>query len=271
MKKKYYNHLCRCGCGNKLEIKSIHKKIGVPLYIQGHNKSFTGRHHSDKTKRKIGKNVSKYFKGKSWIQLYGVLKAKKMRDKLSSSKKGYIMSDDTKLKLSVLRKGKKMSEQTKKKMSESRKGKIMDMVTRKKISIAIKGIKRSDDFRDKCKNRMLGTKHSKVTKDKISKSNMGRVCSEYTKKRISESVSDEKHPFWKGDKVGYNALHGWIRRNKPKPIFCEECKKNKSKDLSNISGNYKRDINDYRYLCHSCHMKLDFKSIKEKRVIARKK
>jgi len=72
---------------------------------------------------------------------------------------------------------------------------------------------------------------------------------------ISESVSKEKNSQWKGDEVGYCALHEWIRNHKPKPKLCEKCKKNKSYDLANISGEYKRDINDFRWLCRSCHNK----------------
>ena len=65
------------------------------------------------------------------------------------------------------------------------------------------------------------------------------------------------HHNWKGSKVGYRALHDWITRHKTKPELCEECQKQPPMDLANISGLYHRDINDYRYLCRSCHMILD--------------
>lgn len=67
----------------------------------------------------------------------------------------------------------------------------------------------------------------------------------------------EKNGMWKGDKVGYKSLHGWVRRNKPKPDLCEECKKDKPHDVSNVSGEYKRDLKDWRWLCRRCHMKED--------------
>ena len=63
------------------------------------------------------------------------------------------------------------------------------------------------------------------------------------------------NPMWKGDKVGIYALHEWIRKYKPKPEFCEECKIKPPYDVANISQQYKRDINDFRWLCRSCHMK----------------
>ena len=64
----------------------------------------------------------------------------------------------------------------------------------------------------------------------------------------------EKNGQWKGDKVTYEALHGWVRRNKPQVFLCENCNKNKSYDLANISGEYKRDVNDFKWLCRKCHM-----------------
>ncbi len=69
---------------------------------------------------------------------------------------------------------------------------------------------------------------------------------------------NEYNNNWKGDDVTKkNALHTWIKARKPKPEFCEKCNKKKSYDLANISGKYKRDINDFEWLCRSCHMKKD--------------
>lgn len=62
---------------------------------------------------------------------------------------------------------------------------------------------------------------------------------------------------WKGEGVGYNALHRWIKNRKTKIELCETCKIKKAIDLANISGEYKRDINDFRWLCRRCHMSED--------------
>jgi hypothetical protein len=59
---------------------------------------------------------------------------------------------------------------------------------------------------------------------------------------------------WKGNKVSYRALHRWIENHKPKPLFCEICKKKPPKQLANISGRYKRNIKDYQWLCVKCHV-----------------
>ena len=72
------------------------------------------------------------------------------------------------------------------------------------------------------------------------------------KKRINVG---KDNGMWKGNEVGYTALHGWIRKHKLKPEFCEECSKVPPYDLANISGEYKRDINDFRWLCRRCHNK----------------
>lgn len=60
---------------------------------------------------------------------------------------------------------------------------------------------------------------------------------------------------WLGKRVGYNGVHIWIKQRKIKPAFCERCKKNKPYDLANISGEYKRDVNDFEWICRSCHSK----------------
>lgn len=70
-------------------------------------------------------------------------------------------------------------------------------------------------------------------------------------------LNNEKNGMWKGFKVGLSGLHFWISKHKSKPLFCECCKKNKPYDLSNISGKYKRDVNDFEWLCRKCHMLKD--------------
>lgn len=68
---------------------------------------------------------------------------------------------------------------------------------------------------------------------------------------------NDRNPLWKGSFVGLGSLHKWIKRYKPKPELCEKCKEFPPRDLANISGKYKRDVNDYKWLCRKCHMKED--------------
>lgn len=69
----------------------------------------------------------------------------------------------------------------------------------------------------------------------------------------------ENNGLWKGDNVGYGALHDYIKYNKPKPDNCEDCNRSKKLDLANISGKYTRNLEDWKWLCRSCHMKYDYK------------
>lgn len=68
-----------------------------------------------------------------------------------------------------------------------------------------------------------------------------------------------RNPQWAGNKVCITALHDWIRRHKPKPSVCEICKKIGPYEVSNISGKYLRDINDFQWLCRGCHNRFDGK------------
>ena len=71
------------------------------------------------------------------------------------------------------------------------------------------------------------------------------------------NFSEQNNPSWKGDKVGYSGVHRWVRMHKPKPKFCERCKIKPPFDLANISGKYKRDVNDFEWLCRKCHQVSD--------------
>jgi len=77
-------------------------------------------------------------------------------------------------------------------------------------------------------------------------------------KEMYESQSGSNNSRWKGNHAKKLTIHGWIARHKPKPKYCEECKKEKKLCLANIKNhNYTRNVNDYKWLCYSCHMNLD--------------
>lgn len=76
-------------------------------------------------------------------------------------------------------------------------------------------------------------------------------------KSVSEQKIGNKNPMWTGKSVGYRALHAWVSRHKVKPKKCELCKIKPPKDLANKSQQYKRDIEDFEWLCRSCHMNKD--------------
>lgn len=77
-------------------------------------------------------------------------------------------------------------------------------------------------------------------------------------KKIAESKIGDKNPMWVGDDVQYKPLHNWVLRNKPKSDSCEGCgATDRRLQAANISQEYKRDINDYTWLCSPCHVVQD--------------
>lgn len=78
----------------------------------------------------------------------------------------------------------------------------------------------------------------------------------------SETKMSEKNPNWRGDNVGYYALHHWVSKRKQKPKYCEECCVETPLDLANFSDaysedTYTRELKNWRWLCRRCHMKID--------------
>jgi hypothetical protein len=72
-----------------------------------------------------------------------------------------------------------------------------------------------------------------------------------------EKYLEEGNPNWKGDEVGYEGLHGWVRKQLGKPTKCIKCNSMKNLEWANKSREYKRDVNDWLSLCRSCHAKYD--------------
>lgn len=72
--------------------------------------------------------------------------------------------------------------------------------------------------------------------------------------RRRDSKMGDKNPMWKGNNVGYYALHEWVRNHKPRPSLCERCHTKPPHDLTNVSQAYHRDLSDWRWMCRTCHM-----------------
>ena len=72
----------------------------------------------------------------------------------------------------------------------------------------------------------------------------------------TEKTIGSKNPKWKGDDVGYYALHQWVYRRLGKAIKCKRCGKNSGRiEWANKSREYKRQIDDWISLCKKCHGK----------------
>ena len=88
-----------------------------------------------------------------------------------------------------------------------------------------------------------------------------KICSVISPERRElqrkNALGNKNH--WKGDVVGYQGVHAWLRKKYGKPNFCEHCKiiNKKMYHWANISKNYKRKRNDWLRLCVPCHMKYD--------------
>lgn len=85
--------------------------------------------------------------------------------------------------------------------------------------------------------------------------------SEATKLKISLARKNkgigEVNGEWKGDNVSYRNLHRWVERWKGKASECSNDNSHFSTRYhwANISGEYKRDLDDFRQLCPSCNCK----------------
>lgn len=102
-----------------------------------------------------------------------------------------------------------------------------------------------------CCNKIINKRNNKFC---------SRKCANTKKNNPMFGKRGNKSPSWKGDNIGYSAIHSWVRKNKSKIDACEKCHKNRKLEISNISGKYKRDIDDYEWLCIPCHRNKDNKN-----------
>lgn len=112
-----------------------------------------------------------------------------------------------------------------------------------------------------------GKKHSAETRLKISKARKGKEPWNKGKKtglkpwlgKKRENISGDKCYKWKGDDVGYRALHEWVDKRLGKPQCCDMCGTTRwgRYHWANKSGSYKREITDWIRLCPKCHYQYD--------------
>jgi hypothetical protein len=110
-------------------------------------------------------------------------------------------------------------------------------------------------------------KHTTKAKMKMRLAKLGKKLSVEHKRKISQAQQGEKCYNWKGDLVGYRALHTWVVKKLGSPLFCEHCKRTKPPkgkgikrsyfQWANISKLYLRDVRDWKRLCYKCHNKFD--------------
>lgn len=77
----------------------------------------------------------------------------------------------------------------------------------------------------------------------------------------ANNIVETKHPRWKGNDVGYDALHSWVNKHLGKARECSNCNaRGRSRyHWANVSGKYLRDLSDWKELCVPCHSRFDHK------------
>ena len=67
------------------------------------------------------------------------------------------------------------------------------------------------------------------------------------------------HPSWKGDAVGYSAIHNWMRKYFPKSGRCEWCggRSRRTEYASASHDRYTRNRADWFEFCAPCHRRFD--------------
>lgn len=101
--------------------------------------------------------------------------------------------------------------------------------------------------------------------------NKGRKHSLETRIKMSESHKGEKAYQWKGNKVGYFALHSWLRKTFGKANKCESINCSKISvifEWAKVKGKkYERKRDNFTQLCRSCHRKYDMTDLKKEKAI----
>lgn len=84
-------------------------------------------------------------------------------------------------------------------------------------------------------------------------------CGCWVPRKTAKHPTGAAHHNWKGEKVGYHALHVWINRKKDKTGFCSICGAERYTEWGNVSEDrsYSRNLGDYIEVCKPCHLDLD--------------
>lgn len=174
---------------------------------------------------------------------------------------GFKHSDEAKIKIGIASMGnkfclgRKLSEEHKLKISESNAGKVHKI---------------TEETREKLRKSHLGKIPSNKGKKGLFKHSeeFKKSLSERTKKMWQDGkiipLKGTEHSGWKGNLVGYRALHHWVVRNLGKAVKCLECGLDKIPEgkkryfqWANKSHEYKRILSDWKQLCIKCHKQID--------------
>jgi hypothetical protein len=103
-----------------------------------------------------------------------------------------------------------------------------------------------------------GKPASAETRLKMSAAHTGRRHTDASRARIAALAKrGPDHPEWKGDGVAYSTLHRWLSRIATKTGICSICGTERSTQWANLSGEYRRDLDDFAEMCVPCHSAFD--------------
>lgn len=155
----------------------------ISLALKGRESPMKNKHHSEKTRKNMSLSRQAYvvnkIKGKTYEEIYGIEKAKIMKENLSISHKGYKMPEKQRKKISESNKGKKRTASAIKATAEKNRGKKRSKETIKKLSLSHLGYKWRDEDRAKLSYNakinpnygMRGKHHTEESNNKNSLSN----------------------------------------------------------------------------------------------------
>lgn len=116
----------------------------------------------------------------------------KIKQKISNSKKGKKLSDETKKRMRFSFSGRTHTEEAKHKLSEINRGKTLSEEHKRKIREANTGKKHTDECKKKISEKSKLFRHTEETKNKISTSHLGKKLSKETKQKIGEVAKGRK-------------------------------------------------------------------------------
>jgi hypothetical protein len=115
------------------------------------------------------------------------------------------------------------------------------------------------ETRNKLSQNMVGNTHAKG-KNLNNTHGFKKGKPSWNKGKLHKAITGSNNYQWKGNKASYRSIHRWVAYWKGTPKKCEHCGENnpnKRYHWANISGQYKRDLNDYIRLCVPCHKYYD--------------
>lgn len=125
----------------------------------------------------------------------------------------------------------------------------------------IKKYKRRPSFPKTCYFcKILFTKNPKITHEEWS---IRKFCSRSCQEKAMIGTKGVNTPHWKGDEIGYGAIHAWLRNTYGKANRCEGienivCKDFKTYEWAKLHlRDYKRNRSFFKMLCKSCHRTYD--------------